>query len=32
MPRDFLTSQIRTNQIIASRSLGNSPSLLIIFA
>lgn len=32
MPRDFLTSQIRTNQIIASRSLGNSPSLLIISA
>lgn len=32
MARDFLSSQIRTNQIIASRSLGVSPSILIISA
>ena len=32
MARDFLTSQIRTNQIIASRSLGSYPSLLIVSA
>lgn len=32
MARDFLTSQIRTNQIIASRSLGGYPSLMIISA
>jgi hypothetical protein len=30
MPRDFLSSQIRTSQIVASRSLGTNPSLLII--
>lgn len=32
MARDFLTSQIRTNQIIASRSLSPGPSLIIISA
>ena len=32
MARDFLSSQIRTNQIIASRSIGISPSILIISA
>lgn len=30
MPRDFLSSQIRTNQLIASRSLSGGPSFLII--
>lgn len=30
MARDFLASQIRTNQIIASRSLSSGPSLLIL--
>jgi hypothetical protein len=30
MARDFLASQIRTNQIIASRSLGSLPSILVI--
>lgn len=32
MARDFLTSQIRTNQIIASRSLSTGPSLVVISA
>ena len=32
MARDFLTSQIRTSQIIASRSLSPGPSLVIISA
>lgn len=32
MARDFLASQIRTNQIIASRSFSSDPSLLIISA
>lgn len=32
MARDFLTSQIRTHQIIASRSMSSTPSLLIISA
>lgn len=30
MSKDFLTSQIRTNQIIASRSLGSLPSIMVI--
>lgn len=32
MARDFLASQIRTNQIIASRSLSSGPSLVVISA
>jgi hypothetical protein len=32
MAKDFLASQLRTNQIIASRSLGVQPSLLVISA
>ena len=30
MAKDFLSSQIRTNQIIASRSLGTLPSIMFI--